>query len=150
MGIFARKKKEEEKKAEEAKAPVKVEKKSDKTEKTEEKKAGKKPEVKSDKAKIKGGTKEAYRVLVKPLVTEKATELGSLNKYVFEIDPTMNKIEVKKAIRSIYEVEPVAVNISNFSGKSVRFGRIRGKRKGWKKAIITLKQGDSIEVYEGV
>ena len=62
----------------------------------------------------------------------------------------MNKVEVKKAIRTIYNVEPIKVNIANFSGKSVRYGRIKGKTKNWKKAIVTLKQGDKIEVYEGV
>lgn len=149
MGIFNKKKKEEKPAATEevkiapAEATVAPVSKS-------EKKVSKKSEAKSDKTAVKGGTNQAYRILVKPLVTEKATQLGALNKYVFEVDPSMNKVEVKKAIRSIYSVEPLDVNISNFSGKNVRFGRIQGKRKGWKKAIITLKKGDSIEVYEGV
>jgi len=99
---------------------------------------------------LKGKTALAYRVLIKPLITEKASDLGPLNKYIFAINPKMNKIEVKKAIRTIYNVEPVKVNISNFSGKNVRYGRIQGKTKSWKKAIITLKSGDKIEVYEGV
>ena len=99
---------------------------------------------------IKGKTKYAYRVLIKPLITEKASNLGVLNKYVFAINPAVNKIEVKKAIRTIYNVEPVAVNISNFSGKKVRYGRVQGVTKHWKKAIVTLKAGDKIEVYEGV
>ncbi|OGY45565.1 MAG: 50S ribosomal protein L23 [Candidatus Buchananbacteria bacterium RIFCSPHIGHO2_02_FULL_38_8] len=88
--------------------------------------------------------------MIKPLVTEKAADLGALGKYVFAIDPKMNKIEVKKAIRSIYKVDPVQVNILNFSGKYVRYGRVWGKTKNWKKAVVTLKPGDKIEVYEGV
>ncbi|MFA5021641.1 MAG: 50S ribosomal protein L23 [Patescibacteria group bacterium] len=99
---------------------------------------------------MKGTTTQAYRVLVKPLVTEKVTFLNALNKYVFVINPKMNKVEVKKAIRTIYKVNPVAVNISNFSGKYVRYGQVEGKTKNWKKAIVTLKPGDKIEVYEGV
>jgi len=114
----------------------------------EAEKTVKKPAAGSDK--IKGKTTQSYRILVKPLVTEKASSLGTLNKYIFAVNPKMNKIEVKKAIRTVYNVEPLKVNISNFSGKNVRYGRIYGKTKGWKKAIVTLKPGDKIEVYEGV
>lgn len=92
----------------------------------------------------------SYRVLIKPLVTEKAAELGVLNKYVFEIAPSMNKIEVKKAILSVYGIEPISVNIINMLGKAVRYGRASGTTKDWKKAIVTLKAGDKIEVYHGV
>ena len=88
--------------------------------------------------------------MLKPLITEKASELGALNKYVFAINPKMNKIEVKKAIRKIYQVDPLKVNILNFSGKKVRAGRIQGSTKNWKKAVVTLRSGDKIEVYEGV
>lgn len=99
---------------------------------------------------IKGTTPQAYRVLIKPLVTEKVAEMNVVGKYAFMIDPSMNKVEVKKAIRSIYNVDPIKVNIANFRGKQVRFGRVQGKRKNWKKAVVTLKAGDSIEVYEGI
>ena len=136
----------------EAKAKVKADqtksatvKKEDKVVKTvTDKKEKKKSDV------IRGKTAQAYKVLVKPLVTEKASNLGVLNKYVFEIATNMNKIEVKKAIRTIYNVEPVKINIAKFKGKNVRYGRVKGKTKSWKKAIITLKPGDKIEVYEGV
>lgn len=156
MGIFGKKKTEDGKDLETTKPEVKVEKKVE--EKKEEKKetakkTETKPAVKKAKpaaGELKGKTDQAYKILVKPLITEKATELSALNKYVFEIAPSMNKVEVKKAIRAIYNVEPVDVNVLNFSGKKVRFGRIRGKRKAWKKAVVTLKKGDSIEVYEGV
>jgi len=107
-----------------------------------------KPEAKP--GEIKGKTRQAYQVLIKPLVTEKAGDIGALGKYVFAINPGMNKVEVKKAIRTIYNVEPTKVNIANFSGKKVRYGRVKGKTKSWKKAIVTLKPGDKIEVYEGV
>lgn len=99
---------------------------------------------------LKGKTAQAYRVLVKPLITEKAGDLGPLNKYVFAVNPKMNKIEVKKAIRTIYNVTPIKVNVANFSGKKVRYGKVKGKTKDWKKAVVTLKAGEKIEVYEGV
>lgn len=102
------------------------------------------------KKKVDSNYKGAYRILIKPLVTEKATDLGSLNKYVFLISDKANKLEVKKAIYSVYGVKPEAVNIVKIEGKRVRRGRITGKRKDIKKAIVSLKAGDSIQVYEGV
>lgn len=95
-------------------------------------------------------TNQAFRVLVRPLITEKSAELAAESKYVFEVNPAMNKVEVKKAVRATYGVEPIAVHIITNKGKQVRFGRMRGKRKDWKKAIVTLKKGQTIEVFEGV
>lgn len=92
----------------------------------------------------------SYRVLIKPLVTEKASVLGSLNKYVFNVAASANKIEVSKAIYEVYGVKPVSVNMVKVLGKHTRFGRTSGKRKDWKKAIITLPEGKTIKVYEGV
>lgn len=95
-------------------------------------------------------TNQAFRVLVRPLITEKSAELASEGKYVFEVNPAMNKVEVKKAVRATYGVEPIAVHIVTNKGKRVRFGRLQGQRKDWKKAIVTLKKGQTIEVFEGV
>lgn len=92
----------------------------------------------------------AFRVLVKPLVTEKATDLSATNKYVFVVTRAANKIEVAKAVYAVYGVKPVSVNIISMKGKVVTRGRIKGQRKDWKKAIVTLKKGDSIKIYEGV
>ena len=92
----------------------------------------------------------AFRVLVKPLITEKATELNTENKYAFVISRAANKIEVAKAIFAVYGVKPVSINIISMKGKCVTRGRIRGQRKDWKKAIVTLKKGESIKIYEGV
>lgn len=104
--------------------------------------------VKKDKNKKVAG--RAYRVLVRPMVTEKATNLSSVNQYVFMIDNDANKIEVSKAIYEVYGVKPTEVNIIKVKGKKVNRGRITGKRKDFKKAIVTLKKGESISVYEGV
>ncbi len=95
-------------------------------------------------------TKDAYKVLLRPLITEKATDLATMNKYCFEVSKRTNKIEIKKAIKSLYNVDPIDVNIIVNRGNSVRYGKITGKKKKWKKAIITLKQGDKIQLYEGV
>ena len=101
----------------------------------------------------KGGKRKygnAHRILVKPLVTEKASVMGPLNKYFFEVARDANKIETAKAIQDVYGVKPVSINIIRMRGKSVRHGRTMGKRKDWKKAIVTLRKGESIKIYEGV
>ena len=88
--------------------------------------------------------------LVKPLITEKATHLASENKYVFVVSTKANKIEVAKAIQAVYGVKPLDVNIVNMKGKRVARVKIRGQRKDWKKAIVTLAKGEAIKIYEGV
>lgn len=107
-------------------------------------------EGKVKKDKNKKVTGRAYRVLVKPMVTEKATNLSTVNQYIFMIDNDANKIEVAKAIYEVYGVKPTEVNIIKVKGKKVNRGKITGKRKDFKKAIVTLKKGESISVYEGV
>ncbi len=107
-------------------------------------------EVKTPAKSKKEDTAEAYKILIKPLVTEKATDLANFNKYCFEVAKNANKIEIQKAIKNLYGVEPLDINIINMRGKRVRYGRVSGKKKNWKKAIVTLKQGDKIEIYEGV
>ncbi|MDP3899512.1 MAG: 50S ribosomal protein L23 [bacterium] len=92
----------------------------------------------------------SYKVIIKPLITEKATKLNTENKYVFEVARDANKISVAKAIESVYGIKPASVNIISLKGKVVRRGRITGRRKNWKKAIVALPAGKSIQVYEGV
>jgi len=106
-----------------------------------------KKEGKSRKARKYGN---AYRILVKPLVTEKASAIGVENKYIFAVAPKANKIEIAKAIQEVYGIKPLAINIIKVTGKKTRYGKVAGKRKDWKKAIITLPEGKSIKVYEGV
>jgi len=93
---------------------------------------------------------QSYKHLVRPLVTEKTAFLGTHNQYVFEVSTRANKIDIQKSIEALYGVKPISINMLNVRGKITRYGRSLGKRKNWKKAIITLKQGDKIEVYEGV
>ena len=93
---------------------------------------------------------DAYRILLSPLVTEKATTLHAANKYVFVIAAGANKISVARAVKSAYGVNPIKVNISNVGGKIVNRGRVRGQRNDWRKAVVTLKPGETIKIYEGV
>jgi len=93
---------------------------------------------------------EAYKVLLHPVLSEKSTREEQLGKYTFLVDMNSNKIEVKKAIKSLYGVWPKSVNISITEGKKKRFGRIFGRRKSYKKAIVTVKKGDKLDVHAGL
>jgi len=132
-------------------------KKKPKEEKIEEKKREKKKEIKEVKAekpvasetpKIKKEVKisEAYRILKTPHVTEKATDLVGKNQYVFKIWPRANKTEVRKTIEDLFDVDVLGVRIINVPKKKRRLGRIEGFRKGYKKAIVRIKEGQKIEV----
>ena len=92
----------------------------------------------------------AQQVLAKPIITEKATNLVTANKYAFVVSGSSNKISIAKAVQAIYGVKPTAVNIINRQGKKVARGKVRGERSDSKKAIVTLKKGDTIKIYEGV
>lgn len=92
----------------------------------------------------------AHRVLIRPLITEKAANLGTLNKYAFVVSDKANKIEVSKAVTAVYGVRPINVNIVCVKGKVVTRGRLKGRRSDLKKAIVTLKKGETIQIYEGV
>lgn len=89
---------------------------------------------------------EAYRILKTPHVTEKATDLAEKNQYIFKVSSQANKIEVKKAVQGIFGVDVVSVKIINVPAKKRRLGRIEGFRKGYKKAIVRIKEGQKIEV----
>lgn len=89
-------------------------------------------------------------VIVQPLISEKAAGLAGANQYVFIVRKSANRVEVRAAIKSMYGVSPLGVNILNVRGKKVRFGRKEGTRSDWKKAIVTLPVGQTINVHEGV
>ncbi|GJL79045.1 MAG: 50S ribosomal protein L23 [Nitrospinaceae bacterium] len=94
---------------------------------------------------------DLYRVIQKPLVTEKSTQLQEDGNWVaFRVNPGANKIQIKKAIEKIFNVSVLQVNTVNVRGKSRRFGRNIGVSKNWKKAMLRLKDGDKIEMFEGV
>lgn len=89
---------------------------------------------------------ETYWILKVPLVTEKATNLAKRNQYVFKVFPKANKSEIKKSIENLYGVDVLDVRIGKVPRKRRRLGRIRGWRKGYKKAIVRIKEGQKIEI----
>jgi len=89
-------------------------------------------------------------ILVKPLITEKATHLNEANKYAFIVKLDANKILVAKEVAAIYGVKVESVNLIRMKGKKVTKGKIKGKRSDFKKAIVTLAKGQTIKIYEGV
>ncbi len=94
-------------------------------------------------------TKIAYKILLRPLVTEKMAIEAGENKYGFLVNRQATKNQVKQAVEEIYKVKPVSVNTINVQGKIVRRGRNSGKRSDVKKAIVTLASGQTI-THEGV
>ncbi len=90
-------------------------------------------------------------VLRRPLLTEKVASLQDKNnQYAFRVDTAANKIEIKRAVEQKYSVTVMQVNTMGVRGKTKRLGRFVGKRADWKKAIVTLKAGDSIELAQNV
>lgn len=95
--------------------------------------------------------KSGRTVIKKPVITEKANLLKEIeNKYVFEVEKTANKIEIKKAIESLFKVSVESVHTQITHGKIKRRGRLFGRRPDKKRAIVQLKKGDTIEFFEGV
>ncbi|MBN1842804.1 MAG: 50S ribosomal protein L23 [Deltaproteobacteria bacterium] len=93
----------------------------------------------------------SYEILNRPLITEKSTtQKESTNQLTFEVDRRANKVEIRRAVERIFNVRVVAVQTMQMKGKVKRFGRILGKRRNWKKAIVTLAQGEHVEFFEGV
>ncbi len=95
--------------------------------------------------------KGAHEVVLQPLLTEKGTRLKEeANQYLFQVATRANKVEIKRAIEELFKVTVVEVRTLPVQGKAKRLGRFQGKMPDWKKAIATLKTGESIELYEGV
>jgi large subunit ribosomal protein L23 len=92
-----------------------------------------------------------HDVLLRPLLTEKITAMReSGNKVGFVVRSEANRIQIKRAVESALKVRVERVNILNVMGKTKRLGRFAGKKPDWKKAIVTLKEGEKLEMYEGV
>ncbi len=91
-----------------------------------------------------------YEVLRRPIVTEKATRLTGENKYTFEIARGANKQQVRQAVEKNFKVNVVDVNVINVPGKMRRVGRHRGMTPSWKKAVVTLHEGQRIEALESM
>ena len=91
-----------------------------------------------------------YEVLRRPLVTEKSADLQSQSKYAFEVAGEANKPQIKQAVEKAFDVKVTAVNVMMVPGKTRRIGRRQVLTSSWKKAIVTLKPGDKIALFEGV
>jgi len=94
---------------------------------------------------------DTHHIIIKPIVTEKTIGLrDAMNQIVFEVHQDANRIQIRKAIEEVFDVRVESVNTLKINGKRKRRGRIMGKRRDWKKAIVTLAAGDKVEFFEGV
>ena len=92
-----------------------------------------------------------HDVIVRPLVTEKShDQLDRLGAYTFVVARDANKIEIAQAVEKAFNVKVTDVRTMNYAGKAKRMGKHAGRRPAWKKAVVTLAEGDSIELFEGV
>ncbi len=89
-----------------------------------------------------------YQVIIRPLITEKNTNLMMFNKYSFEVARESTKPQIKRAIEHIFNVNVINVRTLNVRGKKRRRGREFGYQRDWKKAIVTLVEGDRIDLFE--
>ena len=92
---------------------------------------------------------EARDILIRPIVTEKSTALMEQGKYTFRVPLAATKIQIRQAVEQIFKVKVQAVNTMRYEGKLKRMGRTQGRRSDWKKAVVTLKSGEAIELFEG-
>ena len=89
------------------------------------------------------------QVLLAPVVSEKSYELIEQRKYAFRVHPDAHKTQIRQAVEELFEVRVQAVNVIKVQPKPKRRTLVRGKKPGWKKAIVQLREGDSIEIFEG-
>ena len=92
----------------------------------------------------------SFDVLRLPKLTEKTLQLKEeINQFMFEMDPKANKIQIKESVDKAFKVQVLQVRTMNIRGKKKRLGRHQGRKSNWKKALITLKEGQTIEYFEG-
>jgi large subunit ribosomal protein L23 len=89
------------------------------------------------------------QVLLAPVVSEKSYELIEERKYSFRVHPEAHKTQIRQAVEELFDVHVEGVNIVQMRAKPKRRGLVRGKKPGWKKAIVQLREGESIEIFEG-
>ena len=95
--------------------------------------------------------KEARQVIIMPLVSEKNTNLRvDQSKYVFRVDIEANKLQIRNAVEELFKVRVEDVTTMRMHGKPKRMGRFEGRRPDWKKAVVQLKKGETIELFENV
>jgi large subunit ribosomal protein L23 len=94
---------------------------------------------------------DVYEILRRPIVTEKSNLQSEYNhRYTFEVDMHASKQQIKAAVEHVFNVQVLAVNVTHVHGKERRMGKIRGRTKDWKKAVVTVVPGQTIQFFEGV
>ncbi|MEK7154365.1 MAG: 50S ribosomal protein L23 [Patescibacteria group bacterium] len=94
----------------------------------------------------KGEDAHSYQIILRPMITEKGGLLEGYGQYLFRVAKGVNKVEIKKAVEKLYKVRVDRVNVTSMPSKFRRVGEHEGKKSGFKKAIVTLKKGDKIEI----
>ena len=92
---------------------------------------------------------DASQILLAPIVSEKSYAATTTGRYTFRVHPDAHKTQIRQAVEELFDVRVVTVNIVKVQPKPKRRGMIKGTRPGWKKAVVQLKPGDSIEIFEG-
>lgn len=90
---------------------------------------------------------EARQIIIRPVITERSFDMQEYNRFTFEVAKTTSKIEIAKAVEEIFDVKVLKVNTVNVKSKKKRMRNIEGKTRTWKKAIVTLAEGDTIELF---
>jgi len=90
---------------------------------------------------------ELYEVLRRPMITEKNTLVGLQNKYTFEVATGANKPMIRRAVETLFKVDVTSVNVANVHGKLRRVGKSRGMTRSWRKAVVTVKDGQRIDAF---
>jgi|SRR5262245_61660671 len=88
-------------------------------------------------------------ILISPVVSEKSYSLIGDRKYTFKVHPSAHKTQIRQAVEQLFDVHVTAVNVSKVQSKPKRRGMIRGRRPGWKKAIVQVREGETIPIFEG-
>ena len=91
----------------------------------------------------------ARQVLIAPVVSEKSYSLIEARKYAFRVHPDAHKTQIRQAVEQLFDVRVQAVNVSKAPSKPKRRGAVQGRKSGWKKAVVELREGDSIPVFQG-
>lgn len=96
-------------------------------------------------------SRDIFHVIRRPVITEKSSKLSETeNQVVFEVDPRATKDQIREAVEKIFKVKVLKINTLRFRGKPLRRGLVVTSRSNWKKAVVTLREGDKIDFYEGV
>lgn len=93
---------------------------------------------------------QAHQILLRPIITEKTTTEGEAGRYTFQVSAGANKRQIKEAVEELFDVQVMGVRVRNMPGKRRRFGRWLSRPSPWRKASVTLAEGQSIEFFEGV